>query len=145
MIRAGVLSARARLLSGSAILYLPLVFEKDSVVVLVGALSIRFPRRGIYRIDVPLEGIASLRVYRGKAVVRAADCILKIPKRKSLVLDENVCQANTLTFDRSPRDALDDWNQRRAQALPKPKPIRRKSPIPEVSACRGGYDKCSPL
>ncbi len=115
MISAGLASATVRLSSGSAVVDLVSVFDRDSVRLLVGETELRFLKPGVYRVDMLRECQPTVRVYAGRALVLTEEKERKVKAHNQAVLAGDELQI--AAFDRTHRDALDEWSERRAAVI----------------------------
>jgi len=115
MVSTGVDSARVRLIEGSAVVDLLEVWDEESVGLLAGDAEVQFLTNGVYRIDAPQGELERVRVFDGKTLVVSGDSEEKVKKKRSLTVAEQGWQVDK--FDRSDKDPLEQWSEKRAEAF----------------------------
>jgi len=107
-----VTDTRLELVAGTALVEAMDILPDNSVTVLVGGYEILILERGLYRVATqPGE----LRVYKGKASVRAGDRKLTVKKGRSIAFGAETLAAQR--FDTEETDALYRWSARRSGYL----------------------------
>ena len=78
---------------------------------------IRFPKRGLYRIDDRVGEIAVLRVFRGKALVSAAGGEFNVRANTEILLAQSSPGAVIRGVSRSKKDDFRRWNRKRHRIM----------------------------
>lgn len=117
MIQAGVLSAHMRLLAGAAAVDLTAAADTSEIVLEVLDAEVSFAKRGLYRIDAPSGGDASVRSIHGRARVEWHGTTSNVGQGRELTIAPSNTKLKAGKFDESERDALDRWNWERSHLL----------------------------
>ena len=117
MIKPHLSDLRLRLISGSAALHVLDDTYLEALSVRSGEAEVRFGKRGVYRLDIPVGESFRLKVFDGKAVVSTNGSKHKLKKKWSLALAAPGSDPIVEKFDRSQKDSLDKWQAERVAAL----------------------------
>lgn len=117
MIQAGMLSARMRLLAGAAAVDLAGAADTGEIVIEVAGAEVSFAKRGLYRIDAPVGGNATVRSIGGRAWVEWRGEKLKVGGERELTITASARNLKAGKPEKSEQDALDRWNRERRQLL----------------------------
>lgn len=132
MVSAGLLTARVKLHAGSLIVDLVDVLEDGAIVVEAGEAEILLVKPGLYRIDAPGVGAASMQVIRGRArasVGEAEPRGVKDGRELQLVADANPRKIG----DQEP-DELRRWSDQRSAVLGRQAKAARKEQLSGMSS-----------
>ena len=117
MVKSHLSDLRLRLISGSAALHVLDDTYLEALSVRSGEAEVRFGKRGVYRLDIPVGESFRLKVFDGKAVVSTNGSKHKLKKKWSLALAAPGSDPIVEKFDRSQKDSLDKWQAERVAAL----------------------------
>jgi hypothetical protein len=117
MVKPHLSDLRLRLISGSAALHVLDDTYLEALSVRSGEAEVRFGKRGVYRLDIPVGESFRLKVFDGKAVVSTNGSKHKLKKKWSLALAAPGSDPIVEKFDRSQKDSLDKWQGERVAAL----------------------------
>ena len=117
MVKADVDDIQVRLVQGAAMFELRDERDMDAVSVLAGDATVRFDKKGLYRIDHPSGGRPRLKVFQGSTTVLISDQRSQVQAKQSLLLAGAPERGKIERLDRSPKDALDRWQRERAQIV----------------------------
>ena len=117
MVKPHLSDLRLRLISGSAALHVLDDTYLEALSVRSGEAEVRFGKRGVYRLDIPVGESFRLKVFDGKAVVSTNGSKHKLKKKWSLALAAPGSDPIVEKFDRSKKDSLDKWQGERVAAL----------------------------
>ena len=117
MVKADVDDIQVRLVQGAAMFELRDERDMDAVSVVAGDATVRFDKKGLYRVDQPSDGLPRLKVFQGSATVLASDQRVQVRAKQSLLLADAPERGKIERLDRSQRDALDQWQRERAQIV----------------------------
>ena len=118
---------RARLLTGSIVVDVSDGSNNEAVSILCGQSVIRFPKRGLYRIDNRVGEIAVLRVFRGKALVSAVGGEFDVKANTEILLAQSSPRVVIRGLNRSKKDDFHRWNRRRHRIMQRQKVAQRKA------------------
>ncbi len=111
--------AKVRLLEGVALIDFIGRYSDDDVLLLYGDAAVRFKRAGVYRVDARPGEVATLRVFRGSALVSVGGVEYEVKAKRSLPLRAEQGRLTVARFDRGRRDSLDSWSGTRRSLLKK--------------------------
>ncbi len=117
MAKAHLSDLRVRLISGSAILHVLSNAHAGSLSILSGDIVAKFPKLGVYRLNVAAEKSLGLKVFGGQAVVTANGFEHKVKKKWSLEIADPAGRPLLAKFDRLQKDSLDEWHRERATVI----------------------------
>ena len=117
MVKADVDDIQVRLVQGAAMFELRDERDMDAVSVLAGDATVRFDKKGLYRIDHPSGGLPRLKVFQGSTTVLISDQRSQVQAKQSLLLAGAPERGKIERLNRSPKDALDRWQRERAQIV----------------------------
>ena len=117
MVRAEVSDIQIQLRKGSCLLDVRKRIGLDAITILAGQGSIRFSKKGLYRIDIPAESPPVVKVFRGAATVSMDAVEVMVRSKHSVVLAGPLDGADTEAFSTKERDEFDRWSQERASVL----------------------------
>ena len=118
---------QVRLLTGSIFVDVSDGSNNEAVSVLCGNSVIRFPKRGLYRIDDRVGEIAVLRVFRGKALASAAGGEFKVKANTEILLAQSSPGVVIRGLSRSKKDDFRRWNRKRHRIMLRQKVAQRKA------------------
>jgi hypothetical protein len=117
MISTDLAAPQLRLRRGSAVIDANGLTDQSPVSVLVGGYELRLVKKGLYRVDIPLEGPRAFTVWNGQALVVAENGKKAIPERHGVELGENPKGLVARRLEPARKDALDNWNHDRASEI----------------------------
>ena len=117
MVKADLDDIQVRLLRGSAVFEVLDKRDMDAISVLAGDRTVRFGKKGVYRMDHRSGEAPVLKVFKGRATVRSADEEQQASAKQAMVLAARPESLTVQPFDRSIKDALDKWQRERAHAI----------------------------
>ena len=117
MVSAGLTSASVRLHQGSMIVEAHIVYDEDSLTVLVGKAEVHLLKKGLYRFDVlGVEG-SSLTVVQGNALVVYGGAESKVKKKRSIRFGNPDGAVFESRFKHWQEDELTVWHAKRASII----------------------------
>lgn len=117
MVSTDLAAPQVRLRGGSALIDANGLTDQNPVSVLVGNVEVRLVKKGLYRVDMPLQGPQAVTVWDGEALVVAERRKKTIPERHELKLDEDPKNLVARRVEHANKDALDAWNHERASTI----------------------------
>ena len=111
MISNRLADTRLEFLNGRALIEVMEILKDNSVTFFSNGASISLLKSGLYRLD---SNPPELRVYKGKALVRKGDQILKVKKGRLVDLGDYLAATK---FDSKRGDSLYRWSARRSSYL----------------------------
>ena len=117
MVRAEISDIQVQIGGGSCLLDVGKKTGLDAITILAGQGSIRFDKKGLYRIDIPAEAPAVLKVFRGAAGVSMDGAEAEVRSKRSMVIAAAPDGFDTTAFNRKEKDEFDRWSQERASVL----------------------------
>ena len=116
LLSADIADAGLLLIGGSVIVdFLRSSSKKERMTLAYGAAAMELAGKGLYRFDVVAGRPPRLRVYKGRAVVRAGNESRTVAKTQALEIDGGPL-ASPRRFDPDFKDDFDKWNAHRARA-----------------------------
>ena len=117
MVSAGLTSASVRLHQGSMIVDAHIVYDEDSLTLLVGAAEVHLLKKGLYRLDaLGVEG-SSLTVVQGDALVVSGGAESTIKKKRSIRFGNPNGVVFESRFKHWQEDELTAWHAKRASVI----------------------------
>lgn len=116
LLSADIADAGLLLVGGSVIVdFLRSSSKKERITLAYGGAAMELASKGLYRFDAVAGRPPRLRVYKGRAVVRAGGESRTVAKTQALEIDGGPL-ARPRRFDPDFKDELDKWNAQRARA-----------------------------
>ena len=109
--------AKVRLLEGVAVIDFIGRYSDDDVLLLCGDAAVRFKRAGVYRVDTRPGEVATLRVFRGSALVSVGGVDYMVRSRHSLQLGSAEDPLVVAKFNWEQQDSFDSWSGTRRALL----------------------------
>lgn len=117
MVSTDLAAPQVRLRVGSALIDANGLTDQSPVSVLLGNVEVRLVKKGLYRVEMPLQGPQAVTVWDGEALVVAGSRKKTIPERHEVKLGENPKNLVPRRVEHAKKDALDDWNRDRASTI----------------------------
>jgi hypothetical protein len=117
MISTDLAAPQVRLWGGSAMIDANGLTDRNPVSVLVGDAELRLVKKGLYRVDMPLDGSPAVTVFNGRALVVAENRKKAIQQKHTVELAGNSKHLVVRRLEPARKDALDDWSRERASAI----------------------------
>ncbi len=117
MVSAGVTSASVRLHQGSMIVDAHIVYDEDSLTLLVGAAEVHLLKKGLYRLDALGAEDSSLTVVQGDALVVSGGAESTIKKKRSIRFGNPNGVVFESSFKHWQEDELTAWHAKRASVI----------------------------
>ena len=117
MVSAGLTSASVRLHQGSMIVDAHIVYDEDSLTLLVGAAEVHLLKKGLYRLDaLGVEG-SSLTVVKGNALLASGGAESNVKKKRSIRFGNPDGVVVESRFKHWQEDELTAWQAKRASVI----------------------------
>ncbi|MDE0166866.1 MAG: hypothetical protein OXH92_13670 [Bryobacterales bacterium] len=117
MVSAGLTSACVRLHQGSMIVDAHLVYDEDSLTVLVGEGEVHLLKKGLYRLDALGAEGSSLTVVQGNALLVSDAAESTIKKKRSIRFGNPDGVVIESRFKHWQEDGLTAWHAKRASVI----------------------------
>ena len=117
MVSAGLTSASVRLHRGSMIVDAHLVYDEDSLAILLGEAEVRLLKKGLYRLDTAVEEGSSLTVVQGNALLVSGAAESEVKKKRSIHFGNPDGAVFESRFKHWQEDALTAWHAKRASVI----------------------------
>ena len=117
MVKAELDEIQVRLVQGSAVFEVRDKKGMDTISVFAGDRTVRFDKKGLYRVEHPSGETPVLKVFRGLATVSSANEEQQVRPKQLMVLAAVPEGLAAQAFDRSKKDALDKWQRERAERI----------------------------
>ena len=117
MVSAGLTSASVRLHQGSMIVDAHIVYDEDSLTVLVGKAEVHLLKKGLYRLDALGAEGSSLTVVQGNALLVSGAAESKVKKKRSIRFGNPDGVVFESGFKHWQEDELTAWHAKRASVI----------------------------
>ncbi|MDE0435787.1 MAG: hypothetical protein OXH92_17435 [Bryobacterales bacterium] len=117
MVSAGLTSASVRLHRGSMIVDAHLVYDEDSLAILLGEAEVRLLKKGLYRLDAAVEEGSSLTVLQGNALLVSGAAESEVKKKRSIHFGNPDGAVFESRFKHWQEDELTAWHAKRASVI----------------------------
>ena len=117
IVSAGLTSASVRLHQGSMIVDAHLVYDEDSLTVLVGEAEVRLLKKGLYRLDALGAEGSSLTVAQGNALLVSGGAESTIKKKRSIRFGNPDGAVFESRFKHWQEDELTAWHAKRESVM----------------------------
>ena len=117
MVSAGLTSASVRLHQGSMIVDAHLVYDEDSLTVLVGEAEVHLLKKGLYRLDALGAEGSSLTVVQGNALLVSGAAASTIKKKRLIRFGNPDRVVFESRFKHWQEDELTAWHAKRASVI----------------------------
>ena len=117
MVSAGLTSASVRLHRGSMIVDPHIVYDEDSLTLLVGEAEVRLLKKGLYRLDAAEVEGSSLTVVQGNALLVSDGAESTIKRKRSIRFGDPDGVVVESRFKHWLEDELTAWHAKRASVI----------------------------
>ena len=117
MVSAGLTSASVRLHRGSMIVDAHIVYDEDSLTILLGEAEVRLLKKGLYRLDAPGAEDSSLTVVQGDALLVSNAAESEVKKKRSIRFGKPDGAVVESRFKHWQEDQLTAWHAKRASVI----------------------------
>ena len=117
MVSAGLTSASVRLHRGSMIVDAHLVYDEDSLTILLGEAKVRLLKKGLYRLDELDAEDSSFTVVQGDALLVSGAAESEVKKKRSIRFGKPDGAVFESRFKHWPEDELTAWHAKRARVI----------------------------
>ncbi len=117
MVSAGLTTASVRLHQGSMIVDAHIVYDEDSLTVLVGEAAVHLLKKGLYRLDALGAEDSSLTVVQGDALLVSGGAESKVKKKRSIRFGNPDGAVSESSFKHWQEDELTAWHAKRASVI----------------------------
>ena len=117
MVSAGLTSASVRLHRGSMIVDAHLVYDEDSLTILLGEAEVRLLKEGLYRLDALDAEDSSLTVVQGDALLVSVAAESEVKKKRSIRFGNPDGAVFQSRFKHWQEDELSAWHEKRASVI----------------------------
>ena len=117
MVSAGLTSASVKLHRGSMIVDAHLVYDEDSLTILLGEAEVRLLKEGLYRLDALDAEDSSLTVVQGDALLVSGAAESEVKKKRSIRFGNPDGAVFESRFKHWQEDALTAWHEKRASVI----------------------------
>ena len=117
MVSAGLTSASVRLHRGSMIVDAYIVYDEDSLTILLGEAEVRLLKKGLYRLDALDAEDSSLTVVQGNALLVSEGAESTIKKKRSIGFGKPDGAVFESRFKHWLEDELSAWHEKRASVI----------------------------
>ena len=117
MVSAGLTSASVRLHRGSMIVDAHLVYDEDSLTIVLGEAEVRLLKEGLYRLDALDAEDSSLTVVQGDALLVSGASESEVKKKRSIRFGNPDGAVFQSRFKHWQEDELTAWHAKRASVI----------------------------
>ncbi len=117
MVSAGLTSASMRLHRGSMIVDAHIVYDEDSLTILLGEAEARLLKKGLYRLDALDAEDSSLTVVQGDALLVSGAAESEVKKKRSIRFGKPDGAVFESRFKHWQEDELTAWHEKRASVI----------------------------
>ncbi len=127
MVKAGLDEIQVRLVQGSTVFEVRDTKGIGAISVLAGDRTVRFDKKGVYRLDHRSGEAPVLKVFRGSATISSPGEEQQARSKQAMVLAARPESLTVQPFDRAKKDVLDKWQQKRSELVAEDERARQQA------------------